>query len=174
MYIYNVTKYDPETRGEVDEWTDMSCIGDTYDGTVFTLEEYLRVEANYIEAIERMMDDLGVKTLTVSYLERRFHDYAFRPSAKRAFDALYPIRMRDMRKKMKTGKVLSRRHIPNMLRLMLRNGLYAELEHKAEGSDEEYTFKVFIGYDYMMGVHSVVNLSSLQDELFQLAIYLED
>ncbi|STO08237.1 hypothetical protein [Exiguobacterium aurantiacum] len=99
MYIYNVTKYDPETRGEVDEWTDMSCIGNTYDGTVFTLEEYLRVEANYIEAIERMMDDLGVKTLTVSYLERRFHDYAFRPSAKRAFDALYPIRMRDMRKK---------------------------------------------------------------------------
>ena len=75
---------------------------------------------------------------------------------------------------MKTGNVLSRRHIPNMLRLMLRNGLYAELEHKAEDSDEAYMFKVFIGYDYMMGVHSAVDLSSLQDELRQLAMYLED
>lgn len=174
MYIYSVTKYNPDTRGKIDEWIDMSCIGDTYDGIVFTLKEYLRVEANYIEAIERIMDDLGVKTLTVSYLERRFHDYAYHPSSRRAFNALYPIRMRDMRKKMKTGNVLSRRHIPNMLRLMLRNGLYAELEHKAEGSDEAYMFKVFIGYDYMMGVHSAVDLSSLQDELRQLAMYLED
>lgn len=99
MYIYSVTKYNPDTRGKIDEWIDMSCIGDTYDGIVFTLEEYLRVEANYIEAIERMMDDLGVKTLTVSYLERRFHDYAYHPSSRRAFNALYPIRMRDMRKK---------------------------------------------------------------------------
>lgn len=99
MYIYSVTKYNPDTRGKIDEWIDMSCIGDTYDGIVFTLEEYLRVEANYIEAIERMMDDLGVKTLTVSYLERRFHDYAYDPSSRRAFNALYPIRMRDMRKK---------------------------------------------------------------------------
>ncbi|WP_228620064.1 hypothetical protein [Exiguobacterium sp.] len=174
MYVYNVTKYDPETRGKVDEWIDMSCIGDTYDGSVFTLEEYLRVEANYVEAIERIMDYLGVKTLTVSYLERRYHNYAYRPSSRRAFDALYPIRMRDMRKKMKTGKVLTQRHIPNMLRLMLRNGLYAQLELKTDESDEEYGFKVFIGYDYMMGVHSVVDLSSLRDELLQLEMYLED
>ncbi|OGX80668.1 hypothetical protein A6395_00575 [Exiguobacterium sp. SH31] len=172
MNIYNVTKYHPETRGEIDEWTEISDINRTFDGVVFTLEEYLRVESNYVKAIERIMDYLGVKTLTVSYLERR--DYDYRPSSKRAFNTLYPIRMRDLRKKVKPGKVLSRDQIPNMLRLMFRNTLYAELEYKVNESDEQYSFKVFFGYDYMMGVHSLNDLSPLRDELLHLDMYLED
>jgi len=34
-------------------------------------------------------------------------------------------------------------------------------------------FKVFFGYDYMMGVHSMDDLSSLQDELLHLDMYLD-
>ncbi len=172
MYMYNVTKYHPETRGKIDEWTEISDIDQTFEGVVFTLEEYLRMESNYVKAIERIMGYLGVKTLTVSYLERR--DYAYRASSKCAFNALYPIRMRDLRKKVKPGKVLSRDQIPNMLRLMLRNTLYAELEYKVNESDEEYRFKVFFGYDYMMGVHSMNDLSPLRHELLHLDMYLED
>lgn len=81
--------------------------------------------------------------------------------------------MRDLRKKVKPGKVLSRDQIPNMLRLMFRNTLYAELEYKESESDEQYSFKVFFGYDYMMGVHSMDDLSSLQDELLHLDMYLD-
>ncbi len=171
MNIYSITKYHPETRGKIDEWTEITDILRAFDGVVFTLEEYLRVESNYVEAIERIMGYLGVKTLTVSYLERR--DYAHRPSSKSAFNALYPIRMRDLRKKVRPGKALSRDQIPNMLRLMLRNALYAELESKVNESDEEYRFKVFFGYDYMMGVHSVIDLSPLRDELLRMDMYLE-
>lgn len=171
MNIYNVTKNHPETREKIDEWTEISDINQTFDGVVFTLEEYLLVEAHYVEAIQQMMKFLGVKALTVSYLERR--DYAYRPSLKSAFNTLYPIRMRELRKKVKPGQVLSRDKIPNMLRLMLRNALYAELEYKVNGSDEEYSFKVFIGFDYMMGVHSAKDISSLRDELLRLNMYLE-
>jgi len=171
MNSYSVTKYHPETRGEIDEWTEISDINRTFDGVVFTLEEYLRVESNYVKAIERIIGYLRVKTLTVSYLERR--DYDYRPSSERAFHELYPIRMRDLRKKVKPGKVLSRDQIPNMLRLMFRNTLYAELEYKESESDEQYSFKVFFGYDYMMGVHSMDDLSSLQDELLHLDMYLD-
>ncbi len=56
---------------------------------------------------------------------------------------------------------------------MLRNALYAELESKVNESDEEYRFKVFFRYDYMMGVHSVIDLSPLRDELLRMDMYLE-
>lgn len=171
MNIYSVTKYHPETRGEIDEWTEISDINRTFDGVVFTLEEYLRVESNYVKAIEQIMFYLGVKTLTVSYLERR--DYDYRPFSQHAFNELYPIRMRELRKKVRPGKVLSRDQVPNMFRLMFRNTLYAELEYKENESDKPYTFKVFFGYDYMMGVHSVKDLSPLRDELLHLDMYLE-
>lgn len=68
MNIYNVTKYHPETREKIDEWTEISDINQTFDGVVFTLEEYLLVEAHYVEAIQQMMKFLGVKALTVSSL----------------------------------------------------------------------------------------------------------
>ena len=50
---YRVTKYDPANRvnGEYtkDEWTSMYDVGRSYNGKVFTFEEYLKVEKSYLD-----------------------------------------------------------------------------------------------------------------------------
>ncbi len=73
---YRITKYNPIYRVNgaynKDEWTSMYDVGRTYDGKVFTFEEYLRVEKAYLDVIEQVMNELGIKTIEVRQGERIF------------------------------------------------------------------------------------------------------
>ena len=73
---YRVTKYDPANRVNgaytKDEWTSMYNVGRSYNGKVFTFEEYLKVEKSYLDVIERVMKELDIKTVEVRQGERIF------------------------------------------------------------------------------------------------------
>ena len=54
MFQYRVTKYDPQFRDAggaflCDDWISFGDIGSEFEGTVLTLEAYLRVEDTYVE-----------------------------------------------------------------------------------------------------------------------------
>lgn len=56
-YQYCVTKYNPKYRNngggyEKDEWIGAGDIGKKFSGIKFTQNEYLKVEMNYLRAIE--------------------------------------------------------------------------------------------------------------------------
>lgn len=70
-----ITKYNPANRNSkghylVDEWLDYSCIGDTYNGHIFTYEEYESVEGKYLSVIKTAFEHSGARELNVDCLER--------------------------------------------------------------------------------------------------------
>ena len=74
MSWHEIVKYRPEYYDEngaykANEWTSISDIGKSYDGKIFTLENYLRVEQRYIAVILSIMSRMDCKYLTVEYLE---------------------------------------------------------------------------------------------------------
>lgn len=59
-----VTKYNPIYRNKdghylKDEWTEFAHIGNTYNGELFTYDEYLRIENMYVSAIEYFFNYLN-------------------------------------------------------------------------------------------------------------------
>lgn len=73
---YRVTKYDPANRVNgaytKDEWTSMYDVGRSYNGKVFTFQEYLKVEKSYLDVIENVLKELDIKTVEVRQGERIF------------------------------------------------------------------------------------------------------
>lgn len=59
MGEFRISKYNPRyvINGiySRDEWTDYSDVGAVFDGSIFTMEEYLRVENNYISCISDIL-----------------------------------------------------------------------------------------------------------------------
>jgi len=75
MFHWRITKYDPQYRDNrgaylKDEWTDYGDIGKTFEGKILTLEEYLKTEDAYIQAILLFMEDLNIDSLRISCLEK--------------------------------------------------------------------------------------------------------
>jgi len=75
MTQYRITKYNPALRHENgvylrDEWTCFSEIGRTFEGKVFTGEDYLKVEAAYIEAALQLIEEDGASGLRARYIEK--------------------------------------------------------------------------------------------------------
>lgn len=73
MQWYRITKYDPAFRDNGiytrDEWTSISDVGKTYNGVPFSMDEYVKVESNYIACVKSIMRHLGVTTFAISALE---------------------------------------------------------------------------------------------------------
>lgn len=73
-YNWRITKYNPEFRDsngnyQKDEWTSFSDIGKIFAYEELTIEEYLKYESLYINAIVKLMDGSGVKDLRIVDLE---------------------------------------------------------------------------------------------------------
>src|SRR4051812_10727744 len=74
MFEYRVTKYDPYNRdlngrytGE--EWTSWLQIGREFGAEVLTIQDYWRVEDNYVVVAVQMLSESGIHELTVCALE---------------------------------------------------------------------------------------------------------
>ena len=76
MKQYRITKYDPLNRNEqghylYDHWTEFSDIGKTLEGEIVTIEKYLEVEADYINAIIDILKENQIKYLRVVGYDKR-------------------------------------------------------------------------------------------------------
>ena len=84
MKHYRITKYDPLNRNEqghylYDHWTEFGDIGRTLEGELVTVEKYLSVESDYINAIieilrENKVDHLRVVGLDIKGLQESIKD----------------------------------------------------------------------------------------------------
>lgn len=131
MYSWRVTKYDPLNR-DVDgnylnheEWTEFSDVG-----TKVSIEEYLKTEQNYINAISSFMDEIGLDRVYVIALEqwsdevRNQHDKEFLS-------------------KIWIEKAVNIQEVRELAKLTLRNAIWCKLGYKKQ-------FFVHFGYDYYM------------------------
>lgn len=74
MIEYRVTKFDPahrDTRGFFlrDDWTSFSEVGQSLSAGILTLEEYERVESNYVATALEYLHEAGIQWLEVNGLE---------------------------------------------------------------------------------------------------------
>ena len=73
MNNYRITKYNPQLRVDgkylMDDWTSISDIGSIILGQEFTMQEYEKVEQNYINFVLRILSACGIKQLMINQLE---------------------------------------------------------------------------------------------------------
>jgi hypothetical protein len=74
MFEYRITKYDPSLRDESGAYTKNELIsfqdvGEEFEGKIFALEEYERVETAYIQSAMSFLGEAGIKHLQIQGLE---------------------------------------------------------------------------------------------------------
>ena len=74
IYQYRLTKYNPLYRlNDVyceDEWTSFFDVGKEYNGKIFTMDEYLKVENAYLKSIKLTLNKLNISMLEVTNMEK--------------------------------------------------------------------------------------------------------
>lgn len=171
LYKYHINKYNPKGR-ELDryyifnEWGAISDIGTEFDGKVVTIEEYQRVEDAYIRSIELILDFLKIPKLDVEYLRTRTKLDEIK-SDQIQYPELYNSKMIEKFILFKRRKVVKPEEIDYLCRLMLREIVGSRLYYKND-------VKIFIGYDYLMSIHTSKPIDSLIPEIERMGLYVEE
>ena len=151
---YRVTKYDPANRvnGEYtkDEWTSMYDVGRSYNGKVFTFEEYLKVEKSYLDVIKDVLKELDIKAVEVRQGER-------------IFSAL------------NNSVVNSREEVLMIARGVLREDFWCKLEARDFFIHFGYDYYMYIGADIEeKKMHEIAEKNGLFAELINESPYLRN
>lgn len=144
MISYRVTKYNPKLRDQFgrylkEEWTSISDIGKIYNQQLFTTEEYLKVEHDYIEFVEKLMISYDIKHFEVKGLSKR---------KKAEFNSEKEY---NLLKKIHEGSKITVDKIEIVMKLILREKIWLKLVTRH--------IEVHFGYDYYMYVMCKKNLS---------------
>lgn len=128
MKSIRVTKYNPKNRNAsgnytlVEEWTSISDVGDSYEGQVFTMDQYLATEEKYVKAVEVLMQKTGIINLKIVSLENHSNESDF---------------------DLTEGKTIPRKFVKELVKMILREKIWGKLVAKNQ-------FEVHFGYDYYM------------------------
>ena len=73
-YEFRITKYNPRLRNKsghylIDEWTEYSDIGKSFNGIILTMNEYRNFENRYINSAIMMLTEAGIDEMIVENLE---------------------------------------------------------------------------------------------------------
>ena len=150
MFSYRITKYNPIYRNSLgaylkDEWTSISDVGKVYENGEFTIDEYLKIEDGYIEAILLFMAFLNLESLPVTYLEKSNTWDNKRTAYSKSMFKLY--------KKIKVGKQINTKEMGDAARLVLRELLWCKIENES--------MFVHFGWDYYMYIGSSKEIPKL-------------
>jgi hypothetical protein len=143
---YRVTKYNPDLEF-YDEWTAISDVGNSYSGVKFTLQEYERVEAAYIEAVFSFMKAAKIESLTLSDFWNGF-DYSD-PKLILAENAEY-----------------QNNSLKQIIKLILREKIGGQLTSQSG-------MFVHFGYDYYMYIGINSNHPEVISSIQNLGLYVE-
>ncbi|WP_223643473.1 hypothetical protein [Planococcus sp. 4-30] len=153
MKSIRVTKYNPQNRDAnghytlVEEWIGMSDVGKSYQGQIFTMEQYLVTEEKYIQAVEVLIQKTEVNNLKLVDLENYSHETALNLSE---------------------GKTIPLSLVRELIKMILRGGVWGRLVAKNQ-------FEVHFGYDYYMYFVGESLTDDIIDELRKIdGLYVED
>ena len=150
IFQWRITKYNPNFRDEngyytlTEDWTCPSEIGKTINGNQFTLEDYLQVEAAYIDSAIKFIDESGIDLLRILQLECDISEEdRTSPLYEKEFEELV----------LKEDLVINKNEIRLICKMVLRNFLWCKLYSKDH-------FFIHFGWDYYMYIGSHVNCLS--------------
>lgn len=161
MFSWRITKYNPCYRNYQgaylkNEWISYGDIGISFDNTLFTFEDYIKVENMYIEAILLFMYCLEVSYLTFTPMEKYVldkNDAHFSSSMIRLFNSI------------RDGIVVNRYTVDDLVRLILRETIWGKL--KAQN------MYVHFGYDYYMYIGAVHPCLKTIQKIKHMGLFVE-
>ncbi len=161
---YSITKYNPIYRDNKhayvkDEWTSITDIGKIYDGKPFTIQEYLDVEAKYIEAIKIIMGLNNCNTLYIRKLKKHKDISYFNQETSKQLFSYY--------ESLKNGLFITAQSLPFIMKIILRNLSWCELVNI------EKKLYVRFGYDYYMFVNTKVSFEKIKKKIEEIGLYVE-
>jgi hypothetical protein len=154
LYSWKITKYDPLNRDadgsylNDEEWT---CFAEV--GTKSSIEEYLKIEQNYMNAIRSFMAEMGLNRAYVIALEQ-WSDEVKNQNA----DAFLS--------KVWIGKAVSVQEAQELAKLTLRNAIWCKQGFKNR-------FFVHFGYDYYMYIETIRECTKAIDTVTRSGLFVE-
>ncbi|MEN2467804.1 hypothetical protein [Ornithinibacillus sp. JPR2-1] len=154
MYSWRVTKYNPLFRNRDgsyqndEEWTCFSEVG-----LKVSMEEYVRTEQLYINAISSFMEDIGL-------------DHAYLLALEQWSDEVNKQNAKEFLSKIWVGKTISVQEIQALAGLTLRNAIWCKIGNKKD-------FYVHFGNDYYMYIGARKDCKKAIDEVTHSGLYVE-
>lgn len=171
MYKYRITKYNPLFRNSAGEyleedWTAISDIGKIFNGTQLTQKVYKCVENNYVDAINIIMDFLGITYLTANDINKSFSSTDDFLNSIKKYGTLYCAQMIDVFENVTDNQTLDDEKLDSFLRLLIREDIGADVSYPRK-------MQVFIGYDFLMGVHTSKSIEPVISNINDLGLFVE-
>ncbi|MNM68761.1 hypothetical protein D3C81_803270 [compost metagenome] len=170
MHKYEITKYNPSFRDEKrrylkDDWTAIGDIGKSFEGELLTIDSYKKVEDSYIKVIKMVMEYLEVPFLSIDNVRRSFSFERFMELRKNLRE-LYSQDILGIYADAKDLDKLDKEKVDSYCRLLLREDIGSIVCYPRK-------MKVYIGYDYLMGIHTSKSIDSLIPSIEQLGLFVE-
>lgn len=171
MNKYRITKYNPQFRNDEgmylkEDWTAISDISKVFNGKELTIESYKKSEDSYITVIHLIMEYLNIPHLKVTNITRSFSMEMFKNIISN-YHELYSEEMIEYYSSEKNNNTLEKENIDVFCRLILREDIGSKIFYNRK-------VKIFIGYDYLMSIHTSKSLDSMFPLFEQLGLYVED
>jgi hypothetical protein len=150
-YQWRVTKYNPDFRDEngyytlIEDWTCPSEIGKIINGKELTLDEYLQVEAAYVNTVIKFIEESGINSLRILKMSQWNISEVDKTSPLYEADFEQLVLQEDL--------MVNKNEIRLICKMVLRNLLDCQFYLKGK-------FFVHFGWDYYMYIGSYVNSSS--------------
>lgn len=162
---YSPQKYDSNGIYTADEWTSRCDVGKKFDGKLFTIEEYLRVEQRYVSVILSIMKATNSKYMTIQYLEADKEYITSRIKSSKFYnidsELLKSMPLLEEKRRIYILK------ITDIIRLSLREYIYVVLRNK------EHKLQIEFGYDYYLKISCSLNLETLKNIVYREGLYLD-
>jgi len=171
MYKYTISKYNPLYRDKngrylKEDWTAISDIGKVFDGTELIVNDYLKTEDSYIRALQLIMQYFELSYLNVSDARRSFGEDEFKEIIDNR-KIKYTQDIFETYNHLEKFKKLNEKELNSFCRLMLREDIGAKVFYPR-------LLKIFICYDYLMGIHSSKSLKKIIPEIEALGLFVEE
>lgn len=153
-----------------DEWISISDIGQSFDGVILTDEEYIAIEDKYIEAVKLIIQFHSLTHLSVNKfyrwsLEEELHSRERFLSLSKSYSHLYSNKLIDFYLNFNEGQA-GIDEVGSLCRLQLRENMGVDIFYPRK-------LKLFIGYDYLMGIHSSKSLEPIIPQITAMGLFVE-
>lgn len=162
----SVTKYNPVFRNEEghykrEEWIGFFQVGKIIDGELLTYDEYVKAENGYVLAAKLFLTFNNCSGIKIRNLEKpEIDDFSvhFQNGEKELEETLNAV---------KEGSIVPVENIDNVIRLILREVIWAELVCETDDF-----IAVRFGYDFYMYFNSPQKWEMLIPEIEQIGLFV--
>lgn len=162
MKKYSITKYSQSIDLNKDEWTSICDIGKKINVVNLSPEIYKKTEDAYVNAILLIANHMKINKFKVKEISR-WKDLKSEIISDLEKKELYTDEMLKLYDNIKDNDFINKSELSNLIRLELREDIGGKIY-------VPYRFKIFIGYDYMMGVHSSLSLKGIFNDIENLGL----